>query len=1270
MALSKALLKRLNSDDEPLPKRLKLAETTFSTMDLPLIRKEELLLEWLCKICVTNRHVWRSLNNCLKSAHIDIKRNNVKQCLVDMLMQTLNSNMMDVYEEVLECCSLIFANNSMRQYFANKPKNLGFLIKILFNNVSEHSSCHNEIQEEYGQLLKPCKLSPAENHAIISIIESLMQIYKQLITIKNELRSIFIHDILYSMCNLIDHRYTDNTNKLGAMAYKCIQQLLLRETKLMRNKQTAENIQAMFSDLFCTLSENVETLNFQSNFLTYQFIFRAVIGTYKSDTALLDAFFRNLINSSGKYKWEILNSFLKLLNDVTFDFDNTIENVTLFEYFQKIISDILTYNDIMCIHYNILTQISYINPLLIERNIPDILNKILMKEQTIEYTNLLIAILHSSMKLRHEQKLFSQLLMSLKQHLTTRKVYKTNMSFFPHEFKMKLKEIISNFSSSQTIATLRTLIHYLNVDCVELLECNTSRKNILILQATVELLVVLFEGTQIFEYTRTLSTHEKFVNNLDKLGNALSLLINKALCLSHDKNVILLLLSAVQSLSEMQAMLRYYIPKGADTKKLLFPILDDPWQQLIQRITNFGEDNCKNIMNKLILHRIRLNTSNESIKLNGLIGGLEYAWSSILKYNSDILSFLSDKEISKVTCLLLNDITSSEKNFHEWLHLLNNDCLQENRRFVMCLLSHILVQIGHCLSSGCTKSIIEHNVIVNNIDELLMENKEIIMLDVLQIIKEVILQEPWVQMTNATSSKIKLHLEILLHLPMIYFNSNTRMLIFLVIYSISRECEKSEILTLCNMIFSDLLEKIGIDIFQYIEPTMLIKQLSQNKAFLKTCEYSLRNVKTYTTFKSLIKSCAECKETMYSLLECIDVVKPKLDTEQKIIFKKAEKRLGKAILKILPEKLNNASDIKCLTAVLRITVSTGKVIDDTLKKLTELTLDNIFTKRITENSNNTSDDALLQQSVKLAIIVLRHRKMFDIQDKIIKNLWFIVLKHPCKNLLEALLLASPDSKEFYEFLRLLYTKTIDGLSQADEAAWTNLFVIWSGIMKTDMRVKRNKARLDAINNLFDMVLLLDIPDKCWSSILCLSHDIISIKHLLIPNTTIDLIVLISLKSLVKVKISSCDNVLAICETLMKVRTNVITDRLPNLLLLYRNVVNIIVDASKSVTDKFDEHRFRCFALNIEKLTGLLIKLKKDMTRLSPYVIADFLQLCVKDSIPSYIKMALYNSLCQLISICDQHGIAFLSRTLPTSLQEVFKVQLNTFNKFYKYSGKV
>jgi len=137
------------------------------------------------------------------------------------------------------------------------------------------------------------------------------------------------------------------------------------------------------------------------------------------------------------------------------------------------------------------------------------------------------------------------------------------------------------------------------------------------------------------------------------------------------------------------------------------------------------------------------------------------------------------------------------------------------------------------------------------------------------------------------------------------------------------------------------LEKPGIDIFQYIEPTILIKQLMQNKVFSKACEFSFRNVKTYDTLKSLIKSCAQCKETMCILLECMVSIKSKLDTEQKVIFKKAEKKLAKTILKLLPDEINDILDIRCLIAVLKVITLTGKI-SDSLKKLTELTLKNIF----------------------------------------------------------------------------------------------------------------------------------------------------------------------------------------------------------------------------------------------------------------------------------------------------------------------------------------
>lgn len=77
------------------------------------------------------------------------------------------------------------------------------------------------------------------------------------------------------------------------------------------------------------------------------------------------------------------------------------------------------------------------------------------------------------------------------------------------------------------------------------------------------------------------------------------------------------------------------------------------------------------------------------------------------------------------------------------------------------------------------------------------------LLEVLQILKEQISQEEWMQTANPVSFNIELYLEIFLHLPMIYFSPNVRLLIFLIVYSISRKYEKNDkVSALCNMIFS------------------------------------------------------------------------------------------------------------------------------------------------------------------------------------------------------------------------------------------------------------------------------------------------------------------------------------------------------------------------------------------------------------------------------------------------------------------------------------
>lgn len=81
------------------------------------------------------------------------------------------------------------------------------------------------------------------------------------------------------------------------------------------------------------------------------------------------------------------------------------------------------------------------------------------------------------------------------------------------------------------------------------------------------------------------------------------------------------------------------------------------------------------------------------------------------------------------------------------------------------------------------------------------ENEKLV--KVLQVAKEQISQQQRTPITNAIPFKIEMYLKILLHAPIMYLSPNTRTLIFLIVYSISREYETDEKASmLCNSIFS------------------------------------------------------------------------------------------------------------------------------------------------------------------------------------------------------------------------------------------------------------------------------------------------------------------------------------------------------------------------------------------------------------------------------------------------------------------------------------
>lgn len=129
---------------------------------------------------------------------------------------------------------------------------------------------------------------------------------------------------------------------------------------------------------------------------------------------------------------------------------------------------------------------------------------------------------------------------------------------------------------------------------------------------------------------------------------------------------------------------------------------------------------------------------------------------------------------------------------------------------------------------------------------------------------------------------------------------------------------------------------------------------------------------------------------------------------------------------------------------------------------------------------------------------------------------------------------------------------------------------------------RNKLRLTAINNLIQTIQTVNVLEKFWPNLLKLIYNILVTKHLYLPGYIIDMSIILSLKSLQENTIVICSGTLALCNVLLKMRTNLINDRISLLLTLYRQVSKIFVYKSKYIINKSEEHTFKCVALDIEK----------------------------------------------------------------------------------------
>jgi len=399
------------------------------------------------------------------------------------------------------------------------------------------------------------------------------------------------------------------------------------------------------------------------------------------------------------------------------------------------------------------------------------------------------------------------------------------------------------------------------------------------------------------------------------------------------------------------------------------------------------------------------------------------------------------------------------------------------------------------------------------------------------------------------------------------------------------------------------------------------------------------------------------------LLDCLERVKSKLkNSSQKEIFKKTEHKLGKKLLNDVDAEMKDHKEVRQLTKALKVPVADNEI-PEHLIDVVKSALDRIFA------SDDSIDGKLLSEGFQLVEIVLKRRPKFEFSEKVMMQIWTKALKNPSKELIRSLLQAPKSETILSKVFTLLHKQTISGLNELDGNSFANSLIAWEAIMNTDVGPARNTLRISAMLNTLEVLLISPIPTESWPGVLKLVRSNFS-KHAYAIRQDIDVILLLAVRSLKETELSACEDVLAICYHLVKFQVSFITDRLPVLLLLYGQLVRLIVRESRKEQDESRQRKLRCLALDIAKFTNTLVKLKKDLSRISPYVIADLVEMFSEGVIPAYVKGPLEDSVGHILGLCDHHAVSLLSRALPTATQGIFKTLYETYKQFYKFTGQI
>lgn len=132
------------------------------------------------------------------------------------------------------------------------------------------------------------------------------------------------------------------------------------------------------------------------------------------------------------------------------------------------------------------------------------------------------------------------------------------------------------------------------------------------------------------------------------------------------------------------------------------------------------------------------------------------------------------------------------------------------------------------------------------------------------------------------------------------------------------------------------------------------------------------------------------------------------------------------------------------------------------------------------------------------------------------------------------------------------------------------------------------------------------------------------------------------------------------------------DRIPVLLQVYRRLL-------LHTAERSDQRRKAQYpetadltecANQLSRLASVINTQRLRYRRVAAYLVADIMEQFQKRTLYPSVKHELATALNHLLDILDQHAARYLLSVLPAGVRELFRVEYEQFQKFYKFKGKV